>query len=100
MAVRKLNNSRKSFSKDFKINAVKMTMKKGVMVKDVAGELDVPVQYLSNWRKDYLKSKELETAEERVDAISENTRLRDENKRLKMELEILKKAAIYFASQK
>ena len=39
-------------------------------------------------------------AEARVDAISENRRLKDENKRLKMELEILKKATAYFASQK
>lgn len=50
---------RKSFSKDFKVNAVKMTMENGVFVKAIAEELDIPVQYLSNWINEYHKSKKI-----------------------------------------
>jgi transposase len=92
--------ARNSYSHEFKTSAVKMTLKDGVKVKDVALELGVDAQYLSKWRSEFLASQETEAVESRVDAIVEARRLRDENKRLKMELEILKKAAAYFASQR
>jgi transposase len=92
--------ARKSFSEEFKANAVKMSLKPGISVNAVARELDVPAVYLSKWRREAHDSKEIGAAEARIDAISENSRLKDEVKRLKMELEILKKAAVYFASQK
>ena len=92
--------ARKSYSEEFKANAVKMSVKPGISVATVAKELDVPPAYLSKWRRDAQDSKDIGAAEARIDAISENSRLKDEVKRLKMELEILKKAAVYFASQK
>lgn len=91
---------RNRYSKEFKTNAVKMTLKPGVQVQDVAKELGIPSGYLSNWRRDFMATQQAEAIETRVDAISENRRLKDENKQLKLELEILKKAAVYFASQK
>lgn len=92
--------SRQGFTEEFKTSAVKMTMKSGVKVKDVAHELGVSAGYLSRWRRDFSASQDVEAAEARVDAIGENQKLRDEVRRLKMELEIVKKAAAYFASQK
>ncbi len=77
-----------------------MSLKDGVQVKDVAYELGIPATYLSSWRRNFLSSKESDAVEARVDAISENQKLKDEVKQLKMELEIVKKAAVYFASQK
>ncbi|NRA67365.1 MAG: transposase [Pseudobacteriovorax sp.] len=91
---------RNRYSKEFKSNAVKMSLKDGVQVKDVARELGIPSTYLSNWRKDFLSSQEAEAVEARVDAISEAKKLKEENRKLKMELEIVKKAAVFFASQK
>lgn len=100
MSRKKQVKPRNSYSLEFKKNAVKLSMKKGVSVKDVAEELGVSPQYLSKWRADYRKSQSSENIEERVDAIAESNLLRDEVKRLKTELEIVKKAAVYFASQK
>ena len=91
---------RNRYSSEFKSNAVKMTLKEGVQVKDVAQELGIPAGYLSHWRRDYISSQESHAVEARVDAISENQKLKDEVRQLKMELEIVKKAAVHFASQK
>lgn len=77
-----------------------MSLKPGVSVQMVAKELDVHAGYLSKWRSEYKESEDIKAAESRIDAISENAKLKEENKRLKLELEILKKAAVYFASQK
>ncbi len=38
---------RNRYSKEFKSNAVKMSLKDGVQVKDVAYELGIPATYLS-----------------------------------------------------
>lgn len=91
---------RKSYSEEFKASAVKMSLKPGVRLSHVAEELDIPVNYLSRWRADAHEAEDLASAEARVDAISENAKLKDELKRVKLELEIIKKAAIYFAGQK
>ncbi len=91
---------RRRFPEEFKRKAVEATMRKGVKVQDVADELGVSAQYLSQWRSKYLRQNDIEQVEKRVDALAENRRLKDENRTLKMELEILKKAACYFASQK
>ncbi|HYX32153.1 MAG TPA: transposase [Oligoflexus sp.] len=91
---------RKSYSEEFKSNAVKMSLKPGVSVSQVAEELDIPVGYLSRWRSQTRDAQGQASAEARVDAISENARLKEELKRVKMELEIVKKAVVYFAGQK
>jgi transposase len=92
--------TRRSYSDEFKANAVKMSLKPGVSVKQVADELDISVSYLSKWRRDARDSSDQASAEARVDAISENARLKEELKRVKLELEMIKKAAIYFAGQR
>lgn len=91
---------RRNFTEQFKANAVKMTLKAGVSVGEVAAQLDIPPTYLSKWRSEMQEQQGLAAAEAKVDALAENRRLKDETKRLKMELEILKKTPVYFASQK
>jgi transposase len=91
---------RKSYSEEFKANAVKMSVKPGVSVTQVAEELDIPMGYLSRWRREVREATDIASADARVDAISENAKLKEELKRVKLELEIIKKAAIYFAGQK
>ena len=73
---RKKKRERNSFSKQYKLNAVKMTLKEGVKVGDVADELGIPPAYLTRWR--YKDANDVEAAEARVDAISENQVLKDE----------------------
>ena len=75
-------------------------MQEGVTISEVADQLGVSPQYLSKWRSDLHSEEGLEKAEKNLDAMVENQKLKEELKRLKMEVEILKKAASYFASQK
>ena len=75
-------------------------MKEGITVNEVADELGVSPQYLSKWRAELIENGELENVERRLDALVENRRLREEVKQLKIENDILKKAASYFASLK
>ena len=77
-----------------------MSMKEGITVNEVADELGVSPQYLSKWRAELIENGELENVERRLDALVENRRLREEVKQLKIENDILKKAASYFASLK
>lgn len=93
-------NTRKSYPLEFKKKAVLMTAKEGITIAEVADQLGVSAQYLSQWRSKLLQEGELDQAEKRLDALEENRRLKDELKQAKMEIEILKKAAHYFASQK
>lgn len=98
MSKRKLK--KQSYSTEFKKNAVKLTLKPEATIQQVADSLGIPANNISKWRKQFGVAKEFEAAEARIDAFEENKRLQKELRELKMELEILKKAAIYFASQK
>jgi len=63
----------------------------GKTVAMVAVQLNVPVWKLRNWIKE-----SNENLERSLD-LDELVRVQNENKRLKEEIEILKKAAAYFA---
>ena len=93
-------NARRSYTAEFKRKAVLMTLREGVRVGDVADELGISAQYLSKWRQEFRKSSSQRASVEKLDAVAENQRLKEENKRLKMDIEILSKAASYFASRK
>ena len=84
---------RNSYSEEFKKKAVLLTEQEGVSVGEVADQLGISAQYLSQWRSKLLKDNELENAERKLNALEENRRLKEELKVMKMENEILKKAA-------
>ena len=91
---------RKSYTKEFKRRAVQMSLEPGPSVADVADQLGVTPQYLSQWRTKFKQESAAKCDEESLDAVAENLKLKAEIKQLKMDNEILKKAASYFASQK
>lgn len=91
---------RSSYTDEFKRKAVLMTFKEGALVSDVAADLGISPQYLSQWRSDFKKSKDSKNSVEQLDAVVENAKLKSEIRQLKMDVDILKKAASYFASQK
>lgn len=79
------------YTREFQENAVRLTRSPNKTVALVAEELDIPVWKLRNWisaSKDKL---------ERTSEVTELIRLQNELKRAKEEIEILKKAAAYFA---
>ena len=92
---KKKNNS---YSEEFKKEAVRQALESSKPKTQVARELDVGIGLLYTWirRYDQAKSKGL-TPEELDDEKAQFRRLLAENKRLKEENEILKKASAYFA---
>lgn len=78
-------------TRDFQENAVRLTRVPGKSIASVAIELGIPAWKLRTWVK------ESKQKIERSSEVTELIRLQNENKQLKEELEILKKAAAYFA---
>ena len=91
---------RKSYPLELKKKAVEMSNQPGMTVSEVAIQLDVPAQQLSQWRHKLNGEAAAEEAQKRLDALEENRSLKDQLKQARTEIEILKKAASYFASQK
>jgi len=90
--------ARKIYSEEFRIEAVKQVSKNGYSVTDTAGRLGIHPTSLSNWIK-RLESPEAINKHNLQDASSvEIKKLQKELKRVTEERDILKKAAVYFAS--
>ena len=89
---------RRIFTREFKVSAVKLVQEQGYTVSEAARSLGVDPTSMRGW----LKKFPAETGGE-LDSESalraELRRLREENKRLLMEREILKKATAFFAKQ-
>ena len=91
---------RKNYTQEFKEEAVKLTTEQGYSFAEAGRNLDVNPNLLSRWKKDIegIAGSELSPASI-VSIQSELKRLRKDNKRLRMEREILKKAAAFFAKE-
>jgi transposase len=96
---KKQKRSRRQFTDEFKAGAVRLVLDEGKSVAQVARDLDLTESSLSTWvkhaRADRTKGKTGLTTAER----EELARLRRENRELKMERDILKKAAAFFAKE-
>src|SRR5215831_4378097 len=92
---------RRSYSREFKVEAVKLVTEKGYSVAEAARSLDIGQTLLRSWKQ--ALEKQPETAfpgNGKLTAIEEELRqLRAENKRLQMERDILKKATAFFAKE-
>ena len=86
------------FTKEFKEEAVLQVLERGRTRAEVARNLGVSTQSLRNWIRQYQidqgEREGLSTAER-----EELRRLRRENRNLREEREILKKAAAFFAQE-
>ena len=91
---------RRVFSRDYKLAAVKKVLEKGLSVTEVARDLGIRDTLIHNWKRafeaDGTFSAEV-VGSSTVDA--ELKRLREENRQLKMERDILKKATAFFAKE-
>jgi transposase len=94
----KKNNS---YSEELKSEAIKMVNEQGLSQKETGLRLSIPSGTIGNWVAASKRGKyrsgpgELSMAE----MINENKRLRKELNEARMEREILKKAAAYFAKE-
>jgi transposase len=98
-------NERKKpyFSLEFKQDAVQLVLFKGYSIQEASSSLGVSVSALRKWVKmEKNSSKKGEHSPSSSLSLSEHEellRLRKENVKLKMEKEILKKAAAFFAQE-
>jgi transposase len=87
----------KQYSKEFKEEAVALVREQGYSVPEAAKSLGLASNMLYRW-KEQIES-QLEGKSISVDEREELNRLRKENKNLRMEKEILKKASAFFARE-
>jgi transposase-like protein len=90
------SKTKKSYPPEFREKAVKMITDLGYSVSEVAQKLGCSTAAVRRWKESAMPldpelSQRMELGED------ENKRLRKENARLKMEVDILKKATAYFA---
>ncbi len=94
--------SRRRFTRAFKLRAVQLTRKPGMSVRSAATELNVPENTLYRWVREFDRYGDDAfpgNGRSRA-AADELTRLRRENARLALEIEILRKAAAWMKKQK
>ncbi len=89
---------KKNYTVEFKQEAVRQVESEGKRPAQVARDLGITEQTLSNWHK-AAKAGKLGAGKAVTPEQMEVSRLKAENARLKMELEIVKKAAAYFAKE-
>lgn len=92
---------RRQYTREFKREAVELVTRQNYTVAQAAKSLDVNRSVLSRWRREYReKAKDAFPGTGRQSGdMEELSRLREENRRLRLEKEILKKAAAFFARE-
>ena len=92
---------RKRYTAQFKRDAVKLVLEQGNSAAEVARNLDIGSGTLQRWVRDH-KDQQANAVTGNGRMTSEQQKIRQleaEVKRLKMEREILKKAAAFFAKE-
>jgi transposase-like protein len=89
--------TRRRFTAEFKAQAIKRLLEDGKGLSEAATELGLSPGQLSAWRNEHLAAGSTEALAARKAEQAEMQRLKRENKRLEEEVEILKKAAAFFA---
>jgi len=94
-----MEKSRRKFSREFKIEAVRKALTSGAPTSHTARSLDVRPEVLYNWIRAFRDDTHLEIPSEAMSLDEEVRRLRRELARVTEERDILKKAAQYFAKE-
>jgi len=91
---------RKNYTQEFRESAVKLITEQGYKITEAARNLGINASMLGRWKQEIVDGGESDPETPNGKALqAELVRLRKENKRLKMEREILKKAAAFFANE-
>ena len=96
-----MTQERRRFSKQFKIDAVKLVTEQGYKVSEAARNLGIHHSSLRRWKKQFeTNGNQAFPGKGHISPEKEELdRLRKEVKKLRMEREILKKAAAFFANE-
>ena len=92
---------RRQYTAEFKKEAVELVTKQGYTIAEAARNLGIRANILGRWRQEYMKNQQdaFPGTGRQAGENDELNRLREENRKLKMEKEILKKAAAFFAKE-
>jgi transposase len=92
---------RRSYTREFKVEAVKLITEKGYSVAEAARSLDVGETLLRSWKQTREQGGDQAfPGKGNLPAIEEELRqLRADNKRLQMERDIVTKATAFFAKE-
>jgi len=96
---KKNKRKRRTFSKEFRAEAVALARESGKPIADVAEDIGVAESSLFAWIRQ-AKIDDGQVGGMTTDEKEELTALRKEVRQLKMERDFLKKTAAYFASEK
>src|SRR3954463_6833033 len=93
--------TRRTFTPEFKVQAVKLITEQGRSIAEVARDLDLSESLLRGWKQALAAEGDRAfPGQGHLPALEEELRrLRAENKRLQMERDILEKAAASFARE-
>lgn len=88
----------RKFSEEYKIDAVKMVVENDLKASQVSKDLGIGQSTLDKWVKIYRSQTKPKLT--KVNDAEEIRRLKAENQKLKLERELLKKAALFFANDR
>ena len=93
--------TRKKYTQEFKQDAVRLVLEQGYNQSEAARNLGVDRGMLGRWVKEAQvdESEAFRGNGKRTVELEELRQLRDENRRLRMEREILKKATAFFVKE-
>lgn len=96
----KQTGKRREYTKEFKAGAVRLVLEEGKKVSDVARDLGIHRNLLDSW----IRQTRVDAGKGPPGALTttereELARLKKENRELRMERELLKKAAAFFAKE-
>jgi len=92
----------KTYPKEFKLEAIRLMEASDQPASEIARQLGIRRNQLYKWKEQMTKKGDVPSAKKgrpKKEDQSELARLRQENKRLVEENEILKKAAVFFAKE-
>ena len=93
-----MGQKRRNHSDEFKQEAVNLVVEQGYSVAEAARNLGINENLLHKWKRKLVEEAAAGSLVQEEQA--ELVRLRAENKRLRMERDILKKATAFFANEK
>lgn len=92
---------RRQYTAEFKKGAVELVIRENYTVAQAASSLGISRSMLDRWRREY-RAREKDAfpgTGHQAGEAEELRRLREENRRLRLERDILKKAAAFFARE-
>ena len=92
---------KRTYTVEFKREAVDLFVKQGYTNAEAARNLGIRGNMLGRWRREQFKGPQnaFPGSGHQSEGLQELNQLREENRKLKLEREILKKAAVFFAKE-